>query len=108
MYNDIKRLVAANLQIPAAVGALYTAPVGKRVQIGLIVLHNTNATSENIQIFDNGATDPFKLMYITLTSNETLEFSPKLPITLEGGESLRGATTTAAKVNVKIYGREEQ
>lgn len=107
MYNDIKRLNAANAQLPSAVGVLYTAPVGKRAQIGTILLHNTGASSENVRLLDNGAVAENRFLNISLASNETYEFSPKVPFVLEGSEALQGLTTTAATVGVKIYGREE-
>ena len=107
MYTDIKRLTAATAQIAAAAAAVYTAPAGKRAQLGTIVLHNTNTTAETVVIYDNGAADANKLLNISLATNESYEFSPKVPIVLEGAETLQAITTTAAKVNIKIYGREE-
>lgn len=107
MYNDIKRLNAATAQAPSAAGVLYTAPVGKRAQIGAIIFHNTNTSAEVVTIYDNGTAAANKLLVATLAPNETLEFSPKVPLVLEGGETLQGFSTTAAKTNVKIYGREE-
>lgn len=107
MYNDIKRLSTAAQQLAAAAAAVYTAPVGKRAQIGSIIIHNTNTSTENVTIYDNGSADANKLLYIALAANETYEFAPKVPVVLEGGETLQGFTTTAAKVNIKIYGREE-
>lgn len=107
MYNDIKRLTTAAQQLAAAAAAVYTAPAGKRAQLGTIILHNTNTSTENVTIYDNGSAAGNKLLYIALAANETYEFAPKVPVVLEGGESLQGFTTTAAKVNIKIYGREE-
>ena len=107
MYNDIKLLNAATAQVAASAGAVYTAPVGKRAQIGTIILHNTNTSVEGVSIYDNGSAAANKIIYVALAVNETYEFAPKVPIVLEGGESLQGAATTASKVNIKIYGREE-
>jgi hypothetical protein len=107
MYNDIKRLNSATAQLPAAAGVLYTAPVGKRAQIGTILLHNANTSTENVRLLDNGSAESNRFLNISLVANETYEFSPKVPIVLEGAETLQGLTTTASKVNIKIYGREE-
>lgn len=106
-YNDIKRLTSATAQLAASAGVIYTAPVGKRAQIGSIILHNTGAGAENVRLLDNGSATANRFLNISLVANETYEFAPKVPLVLEGGETLQGLTTTATTVNIKVYGREE-
>ena len=106
-FNDIKRLSTAAQQVASAAAAIYTAPAGKRAQIGSIILHNTNVTPEIVSIYDNGTSSANRLVYIVLSSGETYELAPKVPIVLDGSETLQASTTTASKVNIKIYGREE-
>ena len=107
-YGDIKRLNSATAQLAATVGTLYTAPSGKRAQIGSIIFHNTSSTNtRTAEIFDNGSAASNKLLSVVLSANETFEFSPKVPIVLEGGQTLQGDSDAATTVNVRIYGREE-
>lgn len=108
MFNDIKRLTTATFQLASTAGVIYTAPAGKRAQLGSIIFHNTNTVTENIILLDNGTAASNRILNINLAANETYEFSPKVPVVLEGAETLQGLTTTASKVNCKVYGREEQ
>ena len=107
MYNDIKRLSTATQQLASAAAVIYTAPAGKRAQICTILLHNTNTTNELVSVFDDGSGVANRLLFALLVPGDTMEFSPKVPIVLEGAETLQAFSTTAAKVNVKIYGREQ-
>lgn len=108
-YGDIKRLNSNTAQLAATVGTLYTAPSGKRVQIGTILLHNTSSSStRTAELFDNASSTASRILNITLGANETFEFSPKVPIVLEGSETLQGDSDVASQVNVKIYGRVEE
>jgi hypothetical protein len=108
-YGDIKRLNSNTAQLAATVGTLYTAPTGKRVQIGTIILHNTSpSNNRTAELFDNATSASAKFLNITLGANETFEFSPKVPLVLEGSETLQGDSDVASEVNVKIYGRIEE
>ena len=106
-YGDIKRLTAQGAQIAATVGTVYTAPAAKRAQIGTIILHNTTSASKDVKIYSNGSTAAARILYIALDGNETYEFSPKVPITLAGAETLQGEATASSEINILIYGREE-
>jgi hypothetical protein len=102
----IKRLSSATLQLPSSVGTLYTCPAGKRASV-IISLHNTNTSSEAVQLFWPGTASTQKKLAETLVGNETMHIEPKLPITLEAGETISGLSSVAAKVNVEITGAEE-
>ena len=106
MYSDIERLTTATQQLAATRTTIITAPADKKVQIGTILLHNTNSSAEVVKIGDGG-TDATDIFHIELAVNETYEFAPKVPIILAGSETLQGLTTNASKVNIKIYGRTE-
>ena len=106
-YGDIKRLTAQGAQLAATVTTVYTAPTGKRAQIGTIILHNTTSAAKDVEIFANGSTASAKILNITLAANETYEFSPKVPLVLEGAETLRGDATAATEINIIVLGREE-
>ena len=106
-YGDIKRLTAQGAQLAATAGVLYTAPGTKRAQIGTILLHNTAAAAKDIKIYSNGSTTAARLLFITLAANETYEFSPKVPLILEGAQTLQGEAQAATEINIFAYGREE-
>lgn len=106
-YGDIKRLTTRGLQLDDTAAAVYTAPEDTRVQIGTIILHNTGAAANDVIIYSNGDTAADILLYITLEPNETYEFSPKVPIVLEGEETLEGEAENDDEVNIFVYGREE-
>jgi hypothetical protein len=107
-YGDITRLNSATAQLAATTGTLYTAPTGKAAQIGSIIIHNTNATTSRIvELFDNGSAASNKFFHITLGASEMFEFSPKVPLVLQGSETLQGKASAASEVNIRIYGRED-
>lgn len=108
MYTDIKRLTAANAQVGASIGVVYTAPAGKRSQIGTVILHNTTSAAKTVALNDNGITLAHEIFSISLTPFETYEFAPKVPLVLEGGQTLQAIASVTATVNIKLYGREEQ
>jgi hypothetical protein len=105
-YNEPKPLVSSGTQIASSTGVVYTAPAGKLAQVLDILVHNTNTTVENVVVYWNGAASANRLFNISLVANETYEF--KIPIYLNGGETIQAATTTASKVNIILYGREQQ
>ena len=106
-YGDIKRLTPANTQLDDTSAAIYTAPSATRVQIGTIILHNTGAAANDVILYSGGDTAADILLNITLDANETYELSPKVPLVLEGAETLRGEATNATEVNILAFGREE-
>lgn len=106
-YGDIKRLSTQGQQLAATAGVVYTAPTAKRAQIGTIILHNTTSANKDIKIYSNGSTAAARLLFITLEGNETYEFSPKVPLVLEGAETLQAEATAATEINILLYGREE-
>jgi hypothetical protein len=106
-YGDIKRLTTQGLQLDDTAAAVYTAPAATRVQIGTIILHNSGAAANDVIIYSGGDTAADILLNITLDPNETYEFSPKVPVVLEGAEALEGEATNDDEVNIFAYGREE-
>ena len=106
-YGNFKSLATVNFQLPSSVGTIYTAPIGKKAEIGTIIYHNTNTSAETIKLYARGTTTAHRRDCVVLQANATYEFSPKLPLVLNGGETLSGETTTASKVNVEVIGREE-
>ena len=106
-YGDIKRLSTQGQQLAATAGVVYTAPTSKRSQIGTIILHNTTSASKDVKLYSGGSTASARDLYISLDGNETYEFSPKVPIVLDGGQTLQGEATAASEINIIVYGRVE-
>ncbi len=106
-FGDLKSLGSSNLQLAASVGAIYTAPSGKKAQIGSIWLHNTNTSAETVEIYLRNTSAGYRREKISLAANESYEIAPKVPWCLSGSETLNAVTTTASKVNCEITGREE-
>lgn len=106
-YGDIKQLNTEGQQLTTDIGTIYTAPSGKRAQIGTILIHNTDSTTMDVRVFSNTNANTGRILYISLDSSETYEFSPKVPFTLESNQTLRANASGNAVVNTLIFGREE-
>jgi len=98
--------------LPSASGSIL-ANNSISTQLSSILLHNTNTTSETIQLFlvsNNAGTlgapsAANRITYLTLAVNETLEITFKFPPTLVGtNDALFGQTTTAGKVTFTASG----
>jgi hypothetical protein len=103
---NIKRLSPSTLQLPDTTGTLYTCPASKRASV-IIVLHNTNATTETVTLYWPGTAATQQRFKEDIPSNAMVMIEPKIPITLEAGETISGSSTTASMVNVEITGVEE-
>lgn len=106
-YGDIKQLSTEGQQLTTDVSTIYTAPSGKRSQIGTILIHNTDTSSHDVRVFSNTNANTGRILYVTLDSSETYEFSPKVPLTLEGSQTLRANASANSVINTLIFGREE-
>lgn len=107
-WTELKLLSDAGLQMGSSTAALYTAPEDKEVQVCSINLWNSNASTEAVEMFVQGTTDACRFFKEDLGEAIHREFYQNSPITLPAEESIYGNSTTANKVNVRIYGREEQ
>jgi hypothetical protein len=106
-YGDIKQLNTEGQQLTTDIATIYTAPSGKRAQIGTILIHNTDTSSRDIRVFSNTNANTGRVLYVTLDSSETYEFSPKVPFTLEANQTLRANASANSVINTLIFGREE-
>jgi hypothetical protein len=106
-YGDIIRLSTEGQQLTTTVSTIYTAPSGKRAQIGTILIHNTDTTTRNVQLYSNTNANTGRVLFIALDASETYEFSPKVPFTLEANQTLRANSSANSVVNTIVYGREE-
>ena len=106
-YGDIIRLSSEGQQLTTDVTTIYTAPSGKRAQIGTILIHNTDTSTRDVRVFSNTNANTGRILFIALDASETYEFSPKVPFTLEANQTLRANASANAVVNTLIFGREE-
>jgi hypothetical protein len=106
-YGDIKRLTTQGQQLTTTVSTIYTAPTGKQAQIGTILIHNTDTSARDVIVFSNTNANTGRILFVTLDSSETYEFSPKVPLTLYGQDTLRANASANAVINTLVFGREE-
>lgn len=99
--------------LAAAAAAIATNPAGTSTQIASILLHNTNATSETIELnFVPAASGALgtvaatnRVLLVALPANETYEISFKFPFTLGApNDAIFAKTTTGAKVVATVSG----
>jgi hypothetical protein len=107
-YGDIKRLTTQGQQLTTDVSTIYTAPATKRTQIGTILIHNTDTSAKDVRVFSNTNANSGRILYVTLDASETYEFSPKVPLVLEGSDTLQANASANSVVNTIVFGREEE
>jgi len=110
MAETYKQLTAADAQLGSSSTLLYTVPASTKAHLKTITLHNTNTSTEAVELnlvaSGISASDANKFLDISLEASETIEWSPSFPFTLEAAATVYGVSTTASKVNVKIDGAE--
>jgi len=97
----------AHTQIPATKGDIYAPTSGVVGVVHNIMVHNTNTTDEDVQIYITDGTTEYKFYYITLPANDTFvpDFRGEgLVINGTNGAKITAVTTTAAKVNITLHG----
>jgi hypothetical protein len=94
---DVEEKLASG-QLPSASNTLYTAPAGENVRVTRIVIHNTNSSSEDIQIKMDGQV----VVDFSLEAGGT--YIDATPRTLDALDLIEGHTDTASKVDYSISG----
>ena len=104
------------VQIADSAGAVFTNPASTKSYVRLIVIHNTNTSTEIIELWnvpdDSGvgtAADANKMNKISVLTNDTvnLEFSGPGLVLVDENDSIQAKTTTASKVTIQIHGAKE-
>lgn len=100
--------------IPASPASVYTNNNTDPVHVGIIVLHNTNSTSETVKLYkvpNNGgvvgtASESNRFYSTSLSADETvLVHSDEVNIVLTAtNDSIQAETTTADKVTIQMFG----
>ena len=103
--------------IAATAGAVYTNPASTTAYVTLIVLHNTNTTAEDVELWNvpdstgsvGTAADTNKFWADSLAANETVFVEvPKIGLVLEDtNDTIQAMTDTASKVTIQIFGSQE-
>lgn len=103
--------------IPSTAGVIYANPVSTKTFIGAVTLHNTNTTSEFVQVFyvpdSNGnvgiATLTNRFIAVSLDPNATISFplpGDGFPLT-DTNDSIQAGSTTNNKVTIVLSGPKE-
>ena len=95
--------ILADGQVANAQGTIFTA--AEQTWIKSIRLHQTSATPQDIRVWvkPSGGTARKQLHAEDVPQNYSLEAADQ-PITLEAGDTIEAATTTAAVVDFAIFG----
>lgn len=106
-YGDIKRLTTQGQQLTTTVSTIYTSPTSKQTQIGTILIHNTDTAAQDVRVFSNTNANTGRILFVTLDASETYEFSPKVPLTLYGSDTLQANASSNSVINTIVFGRQE-
>lgn len=104
---------AAGWVLPSTHGssAIYTSPANKAVELGSVILHNTQSTAVTVQVFVGGnSVLGNRVLSVTLAASETFEFTPKIPMVLPAASTGQGVWAIASvgnSVSMWLTGREE-
>ena len=95
-------------QVAATVTAVYTVPAATKAFARYMVLHNTSAIEQTVNIYENGTalTDRIHKI-VNIGSGETKEVVFEYPLILAATEFIAAQCDTAAVVNFWVYGMEE-
>ena len=92
-------------QLPNSQTDIYDPASGVTGMIHNITLHNTNTTSEFVELWKHNGTTGYQILKASLAANETLIISyGNDGLVIDGAHKLQGKTTTAAKVTYDISG----
>ncbi len=103
-------------QLPNSAGSIYANPAGITTFIRGFVLHNTNTSTETVDLHMvptsggslGSATAANRLARISLAQDETIIFEAPFPLVLtEENDAIFGVTTTASKVTAILLGDTE-
>lgn len=93
-------------QISDTAAAIFTATADTKIKS--ILIHNTLATAEGVQLFavpSGGSADlTTRFLSYNLAGEDTFEFSLNFPLSLATGDTIYASTTTADSVNYWVNG----
>ena len=103
--STITHETLALAQLPSTQTDIYDPASGVTGCIHNITLHNTNTTTETVELWKHNGTTAFQIAKIALVANETLILAfGNDGLVINGSNKLQGKTTTASKVTYDISG----
>lgn len=105
MSRILKKLT--QVAVTNTLSTIYTAPIGKTIQITSMWMTNTNTTTDKyITIYAHGNTNTNKIVPSHLIAKEDV-YILNCNMILSSGESIYASIDTGSDVNLLIYGIEE-
>ena len=95
-------------QLPDSTGDLYTAPEGKSALLKTVTVVNTHTATETVNLYVKPAGGSARRLIpkdLQLKAGYLLVVDDEL--TLEAGDKLQGAATTASKLDYTVSGVED-
>ena len=96
----------ADGQLPNAKGTLYTVPAARTAYVRTIVILNTNAAPQQVELYVN-VSGTSRRIHREAALAQWAKIVLTDPIVLAEGDLIEGHTTTAAAVDYFITGAEE-
>ena len=113
MIFDYARL-AEITALPNSAGSVYTNPASTSSYVKLIQLHNTSTVNEIVSLYNvpdaagtvGTASTANRFFNYTMAPNETIQVEYNSPglVLKDENDTIQAAASTAAKVNIEIYG----
>ena len=92
-------------QLPSSQTDIYDPASGVTGCVHNITLHNTNSTTETVELWKHNGTTAYQILKASLATNETLIIDYiNDGLVVDGAHKLQGKTTTASKVTIDISG----
>ena len=92
-------------QLPNTQTDIYDPASGVTGCVHNITLHNTNTTTEVVELWKHNGTTAYQIMKVSVVANETLILSfGNDGLVVDGAHKLQGKTTTASKVTYDLSG----
>lgn len=91
--------------LPSSQGDIYDPASGVTGCIHNITIHNTNSTSETVELWKHNGTTAYKLYKVTVEANKTVIIDyGNDGLVIDGTHKLQGKVDTASKVVIDISG----
>lgn len=108
----------ASTSVPSTTGAVFTCPASTKIFYSGFELHNTNTTSEVVELYDvpnsggsvgTAAAVPHRFLKVTLAPDETYFYEAPSDGRVHNAtnDTIQGKTTTASKVNITPFGTKD-
>lgn len=100
--------VLAEGQFANSKGTLYTVPASTTAYVKSLFVYNTNAATQTVDVYLKPGSTSRQIVKLTLLQNESANICDIVgSFTLEAGDLIEGATTTASALDFVITGVEE-